>query len=82
MSGVITVPNQEIYCTVNSCYYYGSGDNCKASKIMVKNDPGSMRNANMEIGTIGGEARESNQTLCETFIPKAQGPKPGIERIG
>ncbi len=74
--------NQEIYCTVNSCYYYGSGDNCKASKIMVRNNPQTLGNANMEIGTIGGQARESNQTLCETFIPKEKGPKPGIERLG
>lgn len=75
------MPNQEIYCTVNSCYYYGSGDNCKAEKIMVRNNPGTMGNANMEIGTLGGQAKESNQTLCETFIPKDQGPKNGIRRI-
>lgn len=72
---------QEIYCTVNSCYYYGSGDLCKAAKIMVKNNPATLQNANMEVGTLGGEARQSNQTLCETFIPKDKGPKPGIERI-
>jgi hypothetical protein len=76
------VPGQEIYCSVNSCFYYGSGDKCKASKIMVKNNPDTLRNANMEIGSIGGEAAESNQTLCNTFIPKEQGHKPGIERIG
>lgn len=76
------MPHQEIYCTVNSCYYYGSGDNCRAEKIMVRNNPASLGNANMEIGTLGGQAKESNHTLCETFIPKAKGPKPGIERIG
>lgn len=75
------MPNQEIYCTVNSCYYYGGGDKCKASKIMVKNNPAGLQNANMEIGTLGGEAKTSNQTLCETFIPRDQGPKPGIERL-
>lgn len=73
--------NQEIYCTVNSCYYYGSGDLCKASKIMVKNNPETLGNVNMEVGTIGGEAAESNQTLCHTFIPKQKGPKPGIQRL-
>jgi hypothetical protein len=76
------VAGQQIFCTVNSCYYYGSGDKCAASKIMVQNNPDTLRNANMEIGSIGGEAAESNQTLCQTFIPKDQGPKPGIERIG
>lgn len=72
---------QEIYCTVNSCYYYGSGDKCAASKIQVQNNPATLRDVNMEIGTIGGEAGRSNQTLCNTFIPKDKGPKPGIERI-
>ncbi|MFZ5814927.1 MAG: DUF1540 domain-containing protein [Bacillota bacterium] len=73
--------NQAIYCTVNSCYYYGAGDNCKAEKIMVRNNPATLGNANMEVGTLGGNARESNQTLCETFIPEEKGPKPGIRRI-
>jgi hypothetical protein len=76
------MPSQEIYCTVNSCYYYGSGDKCKAAKIMVRNNPDTLRNANMEIGTLGGEARDSNQTLCETFVPRDHGPKPGVERLG
>ena len=74
--------SQEIYCTVNSCFYWGSGEKCQASKIMVRNNPANLQNANMEIGAIGEEARRSNQTLCETFIPKDHGPKPGIERIG
>ena len=73
--------SQEIYCSVNSCYYYGSNDVCKASKIMVRNNAATLRNANMEIGSIGGEASQSNQTLCETFVPRDRGPKPGISRI-
>ncbi len=78
---VMMMTSQEISCSVNSCFYYGSGDRCRASKIMVKNNPAALGNANMEIGTIGEEARRSNQTLCETFIPEEKGPKPGIERI-
>ncbi|HEY3363739.1 MAG TPA: DUF1540 domain-containing protein [Symbiobacteriaceae bacterium] len=74
--------NQEIYCSVNSCYYYGSGDKCKAEKIMVQNNPNTLGNANMEVGSIGGEAGHSNQTLCNTFIPQNRGPKPGIARLG
>lgn len=73
--------NQSILCTVNSCYYYGSGDVCKASKIMVKNNSAAMQNAKMEIGALGGQAQVSNQTLCETFVPQAHGPKQGISRI-
>lgn len=73
--------DQQIYCTVSSCYYYGSGDNCVAEKIMVRNNPATLGNANMEIGTLGGQAKESNHTLCETFIPQSKGPKPGIGRV-
>lgn len=73
--------SQEIFCSVNSCFYYGSGDRCRASKIMVRNNPTMIGDVNMEIGEIGGEARKSNQTLCQTFVPKERGPKPGIERI-
>lgn len=72
---------QQIFCTVNSCYYYDNGDKCAASKIMVKNNTATLGNTRMEVGTLGGGASRSNETLCETFIPKEQGPKPGIERI-
>lgn len=30
--------NQEIYCSVNSCHYWDSGNHCKAQKIMVTSD--------------------------------------------
>lgn len=72
---------QEIFCTVNSCYYYASGDKCAASKIMVRNNPTANRDVDMEVGEIGSQASQSNETLCETFVPKHQGPKPGIARI-
>jgi hypothetical protein len=72
---------QEIYCTVSSCFYNGSGDKCKASKIMVKNNPETLRNANMEVGSLGGMATQSFETLCETYVPRENGPKPGIERL-
>jgi len=75
------MPGQEIYCSVNSCFYYGSGDKCHASKIMVKNNPATVDKLKMEIGTMGDEARRSNQTLCETFVPQGHGPKEGIQRI-
>ena len=74
--------NQQILCTVNSCFYYGSGDRCKAESIQVQNNSATLGNTNMEIGSIGGrDAQQSNHTLCNTFIPKEQGPKNGIRRM-
>ncbi|HEY8347235.1 MAG TPA: DUF1540 domain-containing protein [Symbiobacteriaceae bacterium] len=72
--------HQEIYCTVNSCYYYGSGDVCTAQKILIRHNPATL-GTDMEVGALGDEAHDSAQTLCETFIPKDRGPKPGIARI-
>lgn len=75
------MPNQEILCTVSSCFYYAAGDRCAASKIMVRNNPAVKGDADWEVGSFGDQAESSNQTLCETFVPKQLGPKPGIERI-
>lgn len=74
--------SQQIRCTVSSCYYYEPGNNCAAESIMVRSKPGAAGNTNMEVGTIGGQASDSNETLCETFIPETKGPKPGVRRIG
>lgn len=43
-----------VKCVVNSCYYYGEGDCCMASKIEIQ-----PRNAS-----------SSDQTDCGTFAPK------------
>jgi len=74
--------SQQIRCTVSSCYYYEPGNNCAAETIMVRSKPDAEGSANMEIGSIGGQASNSNETLCETFVPQSRGPKPGIKRIG
>ncbi|MDB4896461.1 MAG: hypothetical protein JWN15_2723 [Firmicutes bacterium] len=73
--------NQEIYCTVESCYYYGKGDVCKATKILVKNNPATLRNAGTGSDGKGGQAHDPNETLCDTFVREDQGPKAGIGRI-
>ena len=77
---------QVIKCSVNSCYYYASGNKCAASEILVRNDQELLdgKNARYEVGAIGGEtdeARRSNQTCCETFVPEQHGPKNGISRL-
>lgn len=75
---------QQIKCTVSSCYYYAQGNNCAASSIMVAGDA-QAENFKYEVGTIGSEAPvhvdSSHETCCATFIPQQQGPKPGIHRL-
>ncbi|MBO8126585.1 MAG: DUF1540 domain-containing protein [Firmicutes bacterium] len=57
-----------VKCTVDSCYYWGSGNVCEADEIEIKNN---VRNFNMEIGTMGAmEAQTSEETMCATYRPK------------
>lgn len=57
-----------VKCSVDSCYYWGSGNVCQADAIMVKNNVDQI---GFEIGTIGDlEARTSEDTMCATYKPK------------
>lgn len=73
MLGVEVIFVTKVSCKVSSCHYWGSGDECKASEIMVKNNFGGGigRGTDMEVGQIGqgDEAGTSPETMCETFIP-------------
>lgn len=75
--------NQEILCTVNTCYYNEDARVCKAEKIMVKFNPDVIHGSRMEVGEMGHDAatHKSIGTLCETFVPKEHGPKAGINRL-
>lgn len=44
--------NSVIKCTVNTCHYYGTGDNCHADKIEVQSP----------------DAKSSEMTDCSTFL--------------
>ncbi|RKD31558.1 DUF1540 domain-containing protein [Thermohalobacter berrensis] len=46
-----------VKCCVNSCYYYGEGDHCLASKIEIQPP----------------NAQNTQETDCATFAPKTQG---------
>lgn len=74
---------QEIHCSVDSCYYYDNGDRCAAERIMVRNNPGTAGDTRFEAAELGHvpDAHQSVQTMCETFIPRQRGPKPGIQRL-
>ncbi|HLO01695.1 MAG TPA: DUF1540 domain-containing protein [Symbiobacteriaceae bacterium] len=73
--------HQEILCTVDSCFYNDSARVCKAAKIMVQNNFVHLNDIKMEVGSMDRAASNSNETLCQTFISKEKGPKPGIERL-
>ncbi|MEW6725115.1 MAG: DUF1540 domain-containing protein [Bacillota bacterium] len=67
------MPNQEIYCTVNTCHYWGQGNHCEADKILVMNDSagdsGADRyDANMAATMIATPAQTCMQTCCKTFV--------------
>ncbi len=60
----------DVSCTVSSCYYWGRGNKCEASEILVKNNLKTSPYA--DAGQIGqpGKARTSAETICETFRPR------------
>lgn len=73
---------QTIYCTVASCYYNEGGDRCRAESIQVRVNPRALGETRFEVGAIGDrQAVTSEQTQCQTFIPRDQGPKPGVRRL-
>ncbi|BDG61470.1 DUF1540 domain-containing protein [Caldinitratiruptor microaerophilus] len=73
---------QQIECTVSSCFYWGDGDRCHAERIIVTGNPAGIRNARTEFGQLEGrDAAHSSETQCHTFVPRQQGPKPGIRRL-
>ncbi len=47
----------DLKCSVDTCHFWGSGNQCTASGIEV-NHQGAMR------------ANTSDQTICKTFRPK------------
>jgi|GEM_PF-253294 len=73
-SGGDTV-NQEIYCSVNSCHYWDSGNHCKANKIFVVSDSvGDSMPDNfdvMQASTAPATPTDTcMETCCKTFVRK------------
>lgn len=69
----------EVYCTVNNCHWWGDGNVCAASTILITHDsiganyPESVDSPNLEqILNENGEtpAESSMATCCKTFTPR------------
>lgn len=60
-----------VRCNVDSCEYWDKGNLCGAEGIEVDNSQ-SARDLNMEIGALGEEAGQSEETCCRTYKPKAE----------
>lgn len=73
--------DNRIKCYVDSCAYWGQGNHCLAREIVVDNSRGrGAGRGDMEIGVLGEgreEAETSDQTCCETFVPRG-----GRSRMG
>ncbi len=67
--------NQEIYCSVNSCHYWDSGNHCKANKIMVTSDSmGDSMPDSFDAPQASTAAQtpvdSCMETCCKTFVRK------------
>mgnify|MGYP000008250417 CR=1 FL=1 len=79
------MPN--IHCSVSNCHYWGSGNMCNASEIMVTSD---RIGANMPNSYDAPQASTAQptpvnsamETCCKTFVPKnsADVKNDGVQR--
>lgn len=66
---------QHIHCSVNNCHYYGQGNKCLASEIVVVNDQfGAAQPDNVDATQASTypptPAQSCMQTCCKTFVQK------------
>ena len=80
--------NQEIYCSVNTCHYWDSGNHCKANKIMVTSDavgdsmPDSF-DAPQASQSPATPVNTCMETCCKTFVSRDNQAKTvdGVNRL-
>lgn len=70
---------QHIHCIVSNCHYYGSGNKCQASEIVIVSDAFGQQQPDTVDATQAstftpGTASTCMQTCCKTFTP-ADGDK-------
>ena len=72
-------PELEVYCTVDNCQWWGDGNHCHASVILVTHDaigeryPESVDSPDVkQIVAENGEtpAESCTATCCKTFTPR------------
>lgn len=69
------MPQIEVYCTVNSCDYWGQGNHCFAQKILVASDAAAAQwndavDAPQASTLPGTPVHNCESTCCKTFRPR------------
>ena len=64
-----------IYCSVNNCHYWHSGNVCKASEILISLDSWAEQatdaiDATNHMEVPGASAGSCMETCCKTFVPQ------------
>lgn len=76
---------QQIMCSVNSCHYWKSGNQCDANSIMVTADsfaasaPDSI-DAPQASTLSATPTQNCQETCCKTFVHKGSG-KEGMDNV-
>ena len=65
---------QHIHCTVSNCHYYGHGNKCMASEIVVVSDEFGVKQPDNVDATQASTfpatpAGSCMETCCKTFVP-------------
>lgn len=81
--------SQTIRCSVNSCHYWKSGNQCDANEIMITADSMASQapdglDAPMASTMPGTPVQHCMETCCKTFTPKGSGKEnvDGVIRLG
>lgn len=77
---------QSINCTVDSCYYWGHGNKCRADEIIVTSDsfgsslPGEVDDTHLQ-SLSPTPVSSCAETCCKTFVARDEERMNGIERL-
>lgn len=65
----------DVYCTVNNCHYWGSGNQCQASQIIITSDSfvnqaADSVDAPQATNLAATPVSNCVETACKTFVAK------------
>lgn len=81
----MSVGGNRIRCSVSNCHYWGQGNTCEASSIMVTSDAIPRETTHgIDSSAIGGldtPVNQCEQTCCKTFISEKETDEHRVDDV-
>jgi hypothetical protein len=78
---------QHIHCSIDNCHYWGAGNTCSASEILVTSDAMSDTLSDRIDAPLAAQVAKTpvqkcKESCCKTFVPKDayQAREDGVRR--